>query len=152
MFTVLLPFMAIPTPLLYSLEQVADVLGLNVRTVRHYVRTQRLQAVRIGKQYRVTHEALEAMTGPAGALRSDMARHAPAEVSSVIQIDAVKQDTATRVANHLLAAAKAPRDDATPLRVETIYDEERARLKIIVVGSLPVAGDMFKLIAAILRA
>jgi excisionase family DNA binding protein len=138
---------------MYSLEQVAEGLRLNVRTVRHYVRTGRLKAVRIGKQYRVTREALEAVTGPGtSGLRGNTETPREADVSSVIQIDAVNGDMAIRVANHLLAAAKAPRDDESTLRVETIYDEERARLKIIVVGSLPVVGDMFKLITAILKA
>jgi excisionase family DNA binding protein len=154
MFTVVYPaFMTTPAPLMYSLEQVAEGLGLNVRTVRHYVRSGRLKAVRIGKQYRVTREALESITGPATAAlpSAALARQRHVEVSSVIQIDAVNPDTASRVVNHLLAAAKAPRDDDTPLRAETIYDEERARMKIIVVGSLPVVGDMFKLISAILK-
>jgi len=33
---------------LYSVEQVADLLNLHVRTVRNYVRESRLKAVRIG--------------------------------------------------------------------------------------------------------
>ena len=38
---------------LYSVEQVAEQLGLHVKTVRNYVRDGRLKAVRIGKQYRM---------------------------------------------------------------------------------------------------
>ena len=38
---------------LYSVEQVAERLGLHVKTVRSYVREGRLKAVRIGKQYRI---------------------------------------------------------------------------------------------------
>ena len=41
---------------MYSLDQVAERLGLHVRTVRAYVRTGRLKAIRIGKQYRVARE------------------------------------------------------------------------------------------------
>jgi len=48
---------------LYSVERVADLLNLHVRTVRNYVREGRLKAVRIGKQYRIAREDLEAMTG-----------------------------------------------------------------------------------------
>jgi excisionase family DNA binding protein len=128
---------------MFSLEQVADRLGLHVRTVRNYVRTGRLNAVRIGKQYRVSREALEAITG-------QTRRHPHVEASSVIQIDAVGQETATRVANSLLAAAKAGHDNA-PLKVETIYDEERARMKIIVIAGLPATAEVFKLLAAVLE-
>ena len=48
---------------LYSVEQVAAQLGLHVRTVRNYVRDGRLKGVRIGKQYRIAREDLEALTG-----------------------------------------------------------------------------------------
>ena len=50
---------------LYSVDQVAARLGLHVRTVRNYVRNGRLRAVRIGRQYRIAREDLEALTGRA---------------------------------------------------------------------------------------
>ena len=136
---------------LYSLEQVAERLGLQVRTVRSYVRSGRLKAIRIGKQYRVTRASLEDLTGPA-PLRAAVPRQRHVEVSSVIQVDAVSQETAGRVTNHLVGAAKAPREDGSALRVETIYDEERAQLKVIVIGSLLNAANVFRLLDVLLEA
>jgi excisionase family DNA binding protein len=141
----------IDAPRLYSLEQVAERLGLQVRTVRSYVRSGRLKAIRIGKQYRVTRESLEDLTGPA-PLRDAVPRHRHVEVSGVIQVDAVSQETAGRVTNHLVGAAKAPRDDGSSLRVETIYDEERSQLKVIVIGSLLNAANVFRLLDVLLEA
>jgi excisionase family DNA binding protein len=138
-------------PRLYSLEQVAERLGLQVRTVRSYVRSGRLKAIRIGKQYRVTRESLEDLTG-AAPQRDAVPRHRHVEVSSVIQVDAVSQETAGRVANHLVGAAQAPRDDGSSLRVETIYDEERSQLKVIVIGSLLNAANVFRLLDVLLEA
>lgn len=135
---------------LYSLEQVAERLGLQVRTVRSYVRSGRLKAIRIGKQYRVTRASLEDLTGPA-PLRAAVPRQRHV-VSSVIQVDAVSQETAGRVTNHLVGAAKAPRDDGSALRVEAIYDEERSQLKVIVIGSLLNAANVFRLLDALLEA
>jgi excisionase family DNA binding protein len=134
---------------MYSLEQVAERVGLLVRTVRGYVRSGRLKAVRIGKQYRVTHEALEVLTGP--TLQETVPRHRLAEVSSMVQIDAVSPDTARRVTSHLVGAAKAPRDDRFPLRVETIYDDRQAKMRVIVIGSLSAAADVFRLLGIILE-
>jgi excisionase family DNA binding protein len=134
---------------LYSLEQVAERLGLHVRTVRGYVRSGRLKAVRIGKQYRVTREDLEALTGP--TVDEAVPRHRHVEVSSMVQIDAVSQDMARRVTSHLLGAAKAPRDDGSPLRVETIYDDRQARMRVIVIGPLSAAADLFRLLGVILE-
>jgi excisionase family DNA binding protein len=135
---------------MYSLEQVAERLGLHVRTVRSYVRSGRLKAVRIGKQYRVRPEELENLTGPTPP-RHAVPRHRRIEASSVVQVDAVSKDTARRITNHLTGAAKAPRDEGSALRVETIYDEERAQMKVIVIGSLSDAADLFRLLGAILE-
>jgi hypothetical protein len=45
-----------------------------------------------------------------------------------------------------------PRDDGSPLRVETIYDKERAQLKVIVIGSLLNAANVFRLLDVLLEA
>jgi excisionase family DNA binding protein len=134
---------------MFSLEEVAERLGMQVRTIRSYVRTGRLKAIRIGKQYRVAREDLESITGPRG-WRASAARHRRAEVSSIIQADAVSQETADRINSHLLGAAKAPRDDGTTLRVETIYDRAHAQIKVIVIGSLGATSAIFGLLGAIL--
>jgi excisionase family DNA binding protein len=138
-------------PRLYSLEQVAERLGLQVRTVRSYVRSGRLKAIRIGKQYRVTRESLEDLTGPAPQ-RDAVPRHRHVEVSSVTQVDAVSVDTASRVSTHLAGAAKTAYDDGSSLRVETIYDQARSQLKVIVIGSLLNAANVFRLLGVLLEA
>jgi excisionase family DNA binding protein len=134
---------------MYSLDQVAVRLGLNVRTVRAYVRTGRLRAIRIGKQYRVAREELEALVG-AGNSREVVARRRRAEVSSVVQMDAVSQNMVLRLNDHLRNAVKTPREDGSALRVETIYDQRRAHLKVIVIGSLSAVAHVFGLMGAIL--
>jgi excisionase family DNA binding protein len=132
---------------LYSVEQVAERLGLHVRTVRHYVREGRLKAVRIGKQYRIAREDLEAMTGlPATALDPEpVRRHRHVEVSSIVEIDAISPEAANRATNGLLGAAKSHGQREQPLRVETIYNEERARLKVIITGSVPTTVGLLQL-------
>src|SRR5580693_7895470 len=93
---------------LYSVEQVAERLGLHVRTVRNYVRAGRLKAVRIGKQYRIAREHLEALTGhsaAAPAIEGETPRR-HVEVSSIVEIEAISAEAASRVTNGLMAAAK----------------------------------------------
>ncbi|HEX3913232.1 MAG TPA: helix-turn-helix domain-containing protein [Steroidobacteraceae bacterium] len=136
---------------LFSLEQVALRLGLNVRTVRGYVRSGRLKAIRIGKQYRVAREDLETITGRSGP-HGIIARHRQGEVSSVIQIDAVSEYMASRISEHLRSAVEKARAEASALRIETIHDKGRAQLKLIVIGSLSAAAGVFTLLDAILDA
>jgi len=139
---------------LYSVDQVADRLGLHVRTVRNYVRDGRLNAVRIGKQYRIAREDLEALTGrPMPASRRETAgRHRHVEVSSIVQIDAISRDAASRVSNTLMAAIAGRSEADDPLRVETIYDEERARMKIVVLGGIADGAELLRLVGALVEA
>jgi excisionase family DNA binding protein len=135
---------------LYSIEQVAERLGLHVRTVRHYVREGRLKAVRIGKQYRIAREDLETLTGlPAGALDPEpVGRIRYIEVSSIVEIDAISPEAANRITNGLLGAAKGHGRQEQPLRVESIYNEVRAHLKVIVTGGVSTTVGMLQLMTA----
>jgi excisionase family DNA binding protein len=137
---------------LYSVEQVADRLGLHVRTVRNYVRSGRLKAVRIGKQYRITRDALETLTGKPveTSATGDVRRHRHVEASSIVEIDAVDPDTANRTTNALVAAANTRRGGETRMRVETIYDPVRAHLKIVIIGDLAENAELFRFIGALI--
>ena len=129
---------------LYSVEEVADRLGLHVKTVRNYVREGRLKAVRIGKQYRIAREDLEAMTGRPEPPTEPVRRSRHVEVSSIVEIDAISSEAANRLSMSLVSAASG-------IRIETIYNEERAHLKIILVGDMDKNASYLKFIGAILN-
>lgn len=117
----------------HSVEDVAERLGLHVRTVRGYIRDGRLTAVRIGKQYRIAQADLDAFTGrPA---------RRPAEVSAVVELDGITRLAADRVSTLLVAGAQAQ-----PLRVQTVYDDDRGRLRVIVFGGLADTADLLRML------
>ncbi|MGX1774353.1 helix-turn-helix domain-containing protein [Nocardia brasiliensis] len=142
------------TDAFYSVEQVAERLGLHVRTIRNYVRDGRLTAVRIGKQYRISAADLEAFTGrPVPApLRETVGRQRHSEVSSIVEVDAVDPATADRLTSLVMGAAanRGPGDQR--LRVETVYDAERARMKVIVLGGLADTARLLDYMEAVLAA
>jgi len=132
---------------LYSVEQVAERLGLRVRTVRAYLRTGRLKGVRIGKQYRISREDLDALTGGSASLGPEpVRRHRHVDVSTIVQVDVISPESVDRVTNMLMAVAKAPRDEDQPLRIDTSYDEERARFKVFLSGSMDTTLDVLNLV------
>jgi excisionase family DNA binding protein len=139
---------------LYSVEQVAAHLGLHVRTVRNYVREGRLKAVRIGKQYRIARDDIEALTGhPIETLARDaVRRHRHIDVSSIVEIDAIDPESVSRVTTFLMGAANGRRAGDEKLRIETIHDPERARLKVIIVGGLDATASLLKVVGAIVEA
>jgi excisionase family DNA binding protein len=123
---------------LYSVEQVTELLGLHVKTVRNYVREGRLKAVRIGKQYRIAGEDLAAMTGrPAASFKPEpVRRERHVEVSSIVEIDAISPESANRLTNALVGGSQNHGEGDQALRVESIYNQERGRLKVIITGSI----------------
>lgn len=46
----------------------------------------------------------------------------------------------------LMAAAKAPREEEHPLRIDTTYDDERARLKVFISGSPETTIGLLRLV------
>jgi excisionase family DNA binding protein len=121
----------------YSLEDVADRLGLHVRTVRNYVREGRLGAVRIGKQYRVSHADLQALVG--GPVRPRQV-----EVTSVVDVDGIDAAAAQRLAAFI---AGLPKPAQAP-HVDVVHEPERDRLKVIVVGSVEANVELLRLVGA----
>ncbi|MEH1165488.1 helix-turn-helix domain-containing protein [Micromonospora sp. CPCC 205539] len=134
---------------MYSVEQVAERLGLHVRTVRGYIRSGRLRAVRIGKQYRIAAGDLDALTGQTRAAATAIGS---AEVSSIVQIDGVDRVAADRLGSLMLATANTNHDPARPLRVQTVHDEERHRMKIIILGEPAATAELLQLLDAVLDA
>jgi excisionase family DNA binding protein len=133
-----------------SAEQIARHLGVHVRTVRRYLRDGTLKGTRIGKQYRVAPADLAALTGQqTSAFRTPVRLSRHAEASAVVQIDAISPNDAMRIVTGVGGAIKGrDRSTNTALRVDTIYDEERARLKIIITGHLSVAVGLMQMVEA----
>ena len=134
---------------LFSADQVAEQLGLHVRTVRKYIRYGWLKAVRIGKSYRIAAEDLEAFTGHAISLPEsgeEVRRSRHVEVASIVEIDAVDPKLAMRISNGLVATGQGRERGETDLRVDCVYNEERAHLKIIVRGGLTASSQLLSLI------
>ena len=126
----------------YSVDQVADLLGLHVKTVRAYVREGRLAATRIGKQYRIRRRDLEEFTG--GPLADEEGPRAQeplhAEASTVVQVDGVDRDTADRVST-LLTVTGRPGERGRA-HVQVVHDPERSRLKVVITGDLDTTATL----------
>lgn len=120
----------------YSVDQVADLLGLHVKTVRAYVREGRLAATRIGKQYRIRRQDLEEFTGgPLAGEQPPAVEDSPhAEASTVVQVDGIDRNTADRLTTLLTVTGRPEQRGRS--HVQVVHDPERSRLKVVVVGDL----------------
>ena len=138
---------------LYSPEQVAERLGLHVRTIRNYVREGRLRAVRIGKQYRIASRDLAKLTGQSVAEFESPAPRAQirSEVSSIVDIDDISPELADRITTLLMGAANGRGRRDTASRAQAIYHPDRMHLKIILVSSIEDNAAYFRLLRGVLE-
>ena len=139
--------------ILLSVDQVAERLGLHVKTVRGYIRDGRLRATRIGKQYRITRADLEVLTGrPATESEADtVRRQRHVSVSSIVEVDAISPGGVEP--DH---ESSARRGQGSPRRRSRAADRndlrrERARLKLVVIGGLRENADLFALLRMLLE-
>jgi excisionase family DNA binding protein len=146
------PTVSAPATLM-SVDQVAQILSLHVRTIRAYVRSGALKATRIGKQYRIAPIDLEAFTGRPVEQHDErvIAAHGRVEIASVFTVESVTPALASRVTNTVMASAAGPRGTGESLAVTTAYDVEQDRLRILVSADLATMHSFMALIVALLE-
>ena len=140
------------TPQLYTIEHVAELLNLHVKTVRSYVRRGRLKAKRIGKQYRISRRDLEEFAGTSALdAPPQVSRTRHVIVSTILDADAVPQETADRISTMLLAGLNSQRGEGNAPRVDVIYYPEQARLRVTGNTSPEVAIDLMRIVKTLLE-
>lgn len=136
---------------LYTADQVAEHLNLHVKTVRRYIHDGRLKAKRIGKEYRVTRADLDEFAGTARAADTDVARTRHVIASSIVDVDVISPEESHRITTMIMAALNARKGEPDFPRVDSIYYEERARLRITITAGPALTCDLLRLINALLE-
>ena len=140
------------TPQLYTIERVAELLNLHVKTVRGYVRSGRLKAKRIGKQYRITRQDLEEFAGTAAIdTPPPVARARHVIASTIIDADAVPPQIADRVSTMVMASLNARRGERETPRVDVIYYPEQAKLRVMITAAPDAATSLMRLVHSLLE-
>jgi excisionase family DNA binding protein len=129
---------------LYTVDQVAARLNLHAKTVRRYIRGGRLKARRIGKEYRVTRLDLDEFAGPSDP--DPIIRTRQVTVSSIVDIDAISPDDSNRVTTMMMAALNMRKGEPDFPRVDTIYYEDRGRLRVTITANAALTCDLIRLI------
>ena len=140
---------------LFTVEEVADRLNLHVKTVRRFIREGRLPAKRIGKEYRITRSALDEFGGTTADPdpgQPPIARARQVLVSSIVDVDAISPEDSQRITTLIMAGLNARRGQPDFPRVDSLYDTERGRLRIMITASPALACDLVRTIAALAEA
>jgi len=136
---------------LYTADEVAERLNLHVKTIRRYIRDGRLKAKRIGKEYRVTRGDLDDFAGSSRAVEDTVARTRQVIASSILDVDVISPEDSHRITTMVMAALNSRKGEPDFPRVDSIYYEEHARLRITITASPALTCELLKMINALLE-
>jgi excisionase family DNA binding protein len=138
---------------LFTVDEVAERLNLHVKTVRRFIREGRLAAKRIGKEYRIARAALDEFAGtspePETAPVAPVARTRQVLVSSIVDVDAIAADESQRITTLIMAGLNSRRGEPDFPRVDSLYDTERGRLRIMITAIPQLTCDLIRIVAAL---
>lgn len=134
----------------YTIDQIAELLGMHHKTIRKFIREGQLGASKVGKQWRISGHALSVfMEGKNLALKDNKTEpqhsfavppmEAPIErvqVSAVVDIGEVSAEEYLRLSNTLIAIANSKSPQAGSSTIQVRYDHEDKRIKAILWGSI----------------
>jgi excisionase family DNA binding protein len=127
---------------LYTVDEVAERLNLHVKTVRRYIQQGKLPAKRIGKEYRITRSALDEFSGSTPPDPQHVSQTRQVIASSIVDIDAISPEDSQRITTFVMAGLNARRGEGDFPRVDSLYDTERGRLRIMITASPQLTSDL----------
>ena len=133
---------------LYTVEQAAERLKLHPKTVLRMIRDGRLKAARIGKAYRIAADDLDAVAGVARA----EAREASDRATVIADFGDLSREVADKLCNFLPAMLNSREARPDPVRLETAYDPDLRRVKLVVTGAPARVAGILQAAANLLEA
>lgn len=133
----------------YSPDEVAELLGLHVRTVRRFIREGKVRASQVGRQYRIAEADLGALveTAPAQA----QPRGHRTTVAATVDIDAIGRAERDRLTALLAGAFHSLAGEPSDRRLDSIYYEQESRLRVIINADIGSTQAMLGMIQALLE-
>ncbi len=129
---------------LLTVDRVAQIVRLHPRTVRRFIREGRLNAKKIGKQWRVRRNDLDTLAGTetSGGVPVRARKVERIQVSVVVDIGVTNDDEATRIFNSVLAAVVAKGSEYGVVRYESVYLKEEQKARLMLWGDATFIGNL----------
>lgn len=148
---------------IYTIDQVAQVLNLHPRTVRRFVREGKLNAHKVGGQWRVTEKELKHFSGTDkegqkpgtfGFKKQSVTEDEEREkvrVSAVVDIYRSDIEEYTRISNTLIAVMNSKDPDYGQARCDHIYNKDEGRAQFILWGRPFLISQLLNIIQEITK-
>ena len=114
-----------------TVEAAAARLQLHPKTVLRFIHDGRLHATRIGRSWRLRPSDIETF-GDAPAAAAP--RRAAIRVTTIADLSDMSMEAARRLAAALQGLVMSRSDERSPVQLETAYDPQQARLKVVIIA------------------
>lgn len=153
----------------YTIDQVAELLGMHHKTIRKFITEGRLGASKVGKQWRISGHDLSIFMEKNNVkmgnkrineeLNVDYSTTGEGEdaisnrmnVSTVVDIKETEKNEYIRISNTLIAIANCKDPQVGKSTVNIKYDEKDKRLRIILWGSVKFIENMLSTISMLVE-
>ncbi len=141
----------------YTVEQISEILKMHPKTIQRYIREGKLNAVKIGKGWRVNgHDLSTFMESEAGqtaylAQTSDESNTPRAVASSVVDISVRGKDEAIHIMNALTAAMNSKPANFGKSSLHMQYIEPEQSVRITLWGNVHVVETMMGAIGSLIN-
>lgn len=153
----------------YTIEQIAELLGMHHKTIRKFITEGKLGANKVGKQWRISghdlsvfmeknnvginneriNEELNVEYSTVGEGSNRLQQRI--NVSTVVDIDETNKDEYIRISNTLIAIANCKDPDMEKSTLQVKYDEKDQRLRVILWGSVKFTENMLGAISMLVE-
>lgn len=146
----------------YTVDQVAEMLHMHVKTVRRYIREGKLSAAKVGKQWRITghelslfvegeHPTIQTIGEPTEKLPQIDVPDSRIQVSSVVEVIYKTQGEVDRITNTLTAVMqnKDPIYGFSTLNIQVLPSQRKIR--VLLWGTIPFIESMLGCIRTLIE-
>ncbi|WML32817.1 helix-turn-helix domain-containing protein [Clostridium sp. OS1-26] len=153
----------------YTIDQVAEMLGMHHKTIRKFITEGKLVANKVGKQWRISgHDLslfLEKNDEKFDAKKINKEQsvsfsttsenveivESKINVSTVVDINEIDMDEYMRISNMLLAVMNCKDSEMKKSTINMKYNKEEKRLRIMLWGSLKFIENMLSTISILVE-
>ena len=152
---------------LYTIDQVAELLGMHHKTIRKFISEGKLSASKVGRQWRIAeHDISEFMGKNNSKVANDNeineltteysangvgVEYKRVNVSTVVDIGETEKDEYVRISNTLIAIANCKGPGIEKSSIQVKYDEKDKRVRVILWGSVKFIENMLSTITMLVE-
>ncbi|GFZ32584.1 2-hydroxyacid dehydrogenase [Clostridium zeae] len=153
---------------LYTIDQVAEILGMHHKTIRKFITEGKLRASKVGKQWRISgHDLSLFMENSDIQVEKKKEEESLIEfstdkinksdnqnkinVSSVVDINQLNIDEYNRISNSLLAIMNSKDPNLGLSTIKMQYSEKENRLRVLLWGDIKFTEEILKFIELLME-